>query len=57
MKHRYCMFDTIRGEHCGRFTSLDRAMRDINAAIGAPGRFTLLDRLTGETIAKSGGSR
>lgn len=69
MKNRYYMLDMgDTGRHdgtpistrdaatlrCGRYTSLDRAMRDIGSAVGSPGRFALLDRRTGTVIAESG---
>lgn len=41
---------------CGRYNSLDRAMRDLAASAGTPGRFGLLDRSTMTVIAESGQS-
>lgn len=35
---------------CGRYTSIDRAKRDLNAAVGGPNRWRLFDRETGELI-------
>jgi hypothetical protein len=37
-----------------RFNSIDRAMRDIKACAGSPGRFALLDRESMTVIAVSG---
>lgn len=66
MKNRYYMIDfgaageaskystlTARDAaalRCGRYTSIDRAMRDLNAAVGGPNRWRLFDRDTLELI-------
>ena len=54
MAYRYKLIDTAYGSIAGRFTSLDRATREVKAAVGEPGRFVLIDRETGEKIAESG---
>ena len=65
MKNRYYLIDlggnadtvtslTARDAaalRCGRFTSIDRAKRELNAAVGI-NRWVLLDRQTGELIQK-----
>jgi hypothetical protein len=54
MKLRYEIRDshnpTWRGQ---RFTSEDRARRELGQAVGEPMRWHLVDRSTGETIAKA----
>ncbi len=35
---------------CGKFTSIDRAKRELNAAVGGPDRWRLFDRDTLELI-------
>ena len=65
MKNRYYLLDFGPGAvipatvtardaaaiRCGRYTVLDRAMRDLRACVGPP-RFALYDRQTGDLITK-----
>jgi hypothetical protein len=55
MSYRYRLDDTERGTIAGRFNSLDRALREVRAAVGAEGRFVLVDRVDGTEVARSGG--
>ena len=52
MRLRYEIRDNHHPEWRGqRFTSLDRAQRELDHAVGDPGRWSLVDRETREVIS------
>lgn len=50
MKLRYEIRDTKAGGRGQRFTSEDRARKELAQAVGEPGRWILFDRLTKEDV-------
>lgn len=49
---QYEIIDSVNPDWRGmRFSSLDRAQRELAQAVGTPGRFYIIDRQTGERVS------